>query len=434
MMTSSPASSNAYEILGLGRDATLADVRNTYRKLAMRHHPDMVADDRKEEAAALFTRITKAYEILEDEEIRRRYDHLLDRGVLPDLDHEVGEVPQARSLDEIVGGIYALDIDADQNRLLADVDSSLQTRVLLPGLYRNDAFQERILDVVRFQKVVESQGIKIPPGTLKEGWLVLTDLRVIALMKFEHVYETGNVKHTDVYFANPMFLFISMKDFAIHERGRVSAGQSVEVVDEEGQRIRVDFPVARSARLLLVASAYRLPLKVRVRADRKQEFRGAFLWATSPLIAWCVPFVLVFAKALVVTLLNGSRGPSHQYPVLDPELFRSTYDVLTGLYLTATAFYLTPLLVLGAWLRLDRAWNVNRAEFVFGALAVDYALGSDAVTQAREGGGPLAESYVPPDDLALGWLSERLRNEPRGAGNGVLVVATTSAPAPSAER
>jgi hypothetical protein len=391
----------------------------------------MVDDAGKAEAAVLFTRITRAYEILEDEETRRRYDHLLDRGVTPDLDREVADAPRPRSLFEIVGGIQALDIAADQDALLAGVDSSLRTRALLPILYRGEGFQERILDVVRFDRIVESAGIRIPPGVLKEGWLVLTDLRVIALTKFEHVYQTGNVKHTDIYFGNPTFLFITMKDFAIHELGRVSPIRSVEVVDEEGPRIRVTFPAARSARLLLVAWAYRLPLKVRARADRKQETTRAFLRAMSPLLAWCVPFALMFGRDIVFACYDRYQGTTNPTRAWDPGTFRSTYEFLTSWYATTAAFFLTPLLVLRAWLRLDRAWNVNRADAIFGPLPIDYAMGSDAVTQAREGGGPLAETYVPPEDLALGWLSERLRSEPWAAGRGVIAVASPAAPSPA---
>jgi hypothetical protein len=426
-LTASPSSSNAYEILGLGREATLAEVRHAYRKLAMRYHPDMVDGDRKAEAAALFTRITRACEILEDEETRRRYDHLLDCGVVPELQYEVRDAPPPRNLYEIVGGIHALDIDADQDRLLANVDSALRARVLLPSLYRADAFQERILDVVRFRKIVQSQGIKIPPGKLQQGWLVLTDLRVIALMKFEHIYQTGNVKHTDVYLANPTFLFISMKDFAIHERGRVSTSRSARVVDDEGHMIQVDFPAARSPRLLLVASAYRLPLKVRARADRKREFTRSFLWATGLLIAWCMPFVIMFVRSLIFAAYDRYYRMPNPTPLFDSGIYRGTYDFLTGLYLTSIAFFATPLLVMRAWLRLDRAWNLRRADEVFGRLPVDYALGSDAVTQAREGGGPLAESYVSPDDVALGWLAQRLRDEPWAADKGTLVVASSAA-------
>src|SRR5476649_1502026 len=61
-----------YVILGLDRDATLADVKRAYKRLARRHHPDINPGDRM--AAAQFRQIAEAYETLSDPERRRRYD------------------------------------------------------------------------------------------------------------------------------------------------------------------------------------------------------------------------------------------------------------------------------------------------------------------------------------------------------------------------
>lgn len=46
-----------------------------YRKLAMQHHPDKGGDEEE------FKLITKAYEILSDDEKRRRYDQFGEEGV-----------------------------------------------------------------------------------------------------------------------------------------------------------------------------------------------------------------------------------------------------------------------------------------------------------------------------------------------------------------
>lgn len=57
-----------YEILGVNKQATQEDIKKSYRKLAMTHHPDKGGD------AELFKEITKAYEVLSDETKRRNYD------------------------------------------------------------------------------------------------------------------------------------------------------------------------------------------------------------------------------------------------------------------------------------------------------------------------------------------------------------------------
>ena len=61
-----------YQILGVKRDATEAEIRTAYRKLAKKHHPDL--NPGKPEAAERFKEINQANDILSDPEKRRRYD------------------------------------------------------------------------------------------------------------------------------------------------------------------------------------------------------------------------------------------------------------------------------------------------------------------------------------------------------------------------
>ncbi|HVL65931.1 MAG TPA: J domain-containing protein [Vicinamibacterales bacterium] len=61
-----------YSVLGLPRGASVAEVKRAYRRLSRRYHPGINPGDRA--AAALFQRITEAYETLVDPERRRRYE------------------------------------------------------------------------------------------------------------------------------------------------------------------------------------------------------------------------------------------------------------------------------------------------------------------------------------------------------------------------
>src|SRR5688500_18378747 len=61
-----------YVVLGLPREATIADVKRAYRRLARRYHPDINPGD--DTAAAIFRRVAEAYEILSDPGRRRKYD------------------------------------------------------------------------------------------------------------------------------------------------------------------------------------------------------------------------------------------------------------------------------------------------------------------------------------------------------------------------
>ncbi|MGY3054702.1 curved DNA-binding protein [Pedobacter sp. UYEF25] len=61
-----------YKLLGLNKDATAADVKKAYRKLARKHHPDINPDNA--EAEKKFKEINEANEVLSDPEKRKKYD------------------------------------------------------------------------------------------------------------------------------------------------------------------------------------------------------------------------------------------------------------------------------------------------------------------------------------------------------------------------
>src|SRR5205823_10110158 len=61
-----------YVILGVEREATIADVKRAYKRLARKYHPDINPGDRRAEAQ--FRQIAEAYETLMDPDRRRRYD------------------------------------------------------------------------------------------------------------------------------------------------------------------------------------------------------------------------------------------------------------------------------------------------------------------------------------------------------------------------
>lgn len=63
---------NYYSLLGVPAGASVSDVKRAYRRLSRRYHPGINPGDRA--AAALFERITEAYETLVDAERRRQYD------------------------------------------------------------------------------------------------------------------------------------------------------------------------------------------------------------------------------------------------------------------------------------------------------------------------------------------------------------------------
>lgn len=61
-----------YKILGLDKSATDKDIKNAYRKLARKHHPDVNPNDK--EAQKKFQQINEANEVLSDPAKRKKYD------------------------------------------------------------------------------------------------------------------------------------------------------------------------------------------------------------------------------------------------------------------------------------------------------------------------------------------------------------------------
>jgi len=70
-----------YEVLGVNRDASEDEIKKSYRKLAMKHHPDRNPDNPKSEG--LFKEAKEAYEVLSDARKRAAYDQYGHAGIDP---------------------------------------------------------------------------------------------------------------------------------------------------------------------------------------------------------------------------------------------------------------------------------------------------------------------------------------------------------------
>ncbi len=62
-----------YQVLGVNKNASEAEIKSAYRKLARQYHPDLNKDNKN--AADKFKEISCAYDILGDKEKRRKYDN-----------------------------------------------------------------------------------------------------------------------------------------------------------------------------------------------------------------------------------------------------------------------------------------------------------------------------------------------------------------------
>jgi DnaJ-class molecular chaperone len=78
-----------YAILGIATNASHADIKTTYRKLASQLHPDKNASS---DAPAKFRKVQEAYEVLSDTDKRKTFDENRRRSLLDspiDTAHEI---------------------------------------------------------------------------------------------------------------------------------------------------------------------------------------------------------------------------------------------------------------------------------------------------------------------------------------------------------
>ena len=61
-----------YEVLGVAKDASDADIKKAYRQLAKQYHPDLHPGDT--ECEARFKEVAEAYAVLSDPDKRSKYD------------------------------------------------------------------------------------------------------------------------------------------------------------------------------------------------------------------------------------------------------------------------------------------------------------------------------------------------------------------------
>jgi curved DNA-binding protein len=62
-----------YKVMGVARDATETQIKQAYRKLARKYHPDV---SKEKDAEARFKEVGEAYEVLKSPEKRAAYDQL----------------------------------------------------------------------------------------------------------------------------------------------------------------------------------------------------------------------------------------------------------------------------------------------------------------------------------------------------------------------
>lgn len=98
------AKKDYYEVLGVNRDASEDEIKKSFKKLAMKYHPDRNPDNPKAEEQ--FKEAKEAYEILSDGQKRTAYDQYGHAGVDPSAGGFSGGGPGFSNFSDAFGDIF----------------------------------------------------------------------------------------------------------------------------------------------------------------------------------------------------------------------------------------------------------------------------------------------------------------------------------------
>ncbi len=155
-----------YEILGVSRDATESELKNAYRKLAHKYHPDKNPGDK--EAEENFKKAAEAYAVLSDAEKRAQYDRFGHAGmgnIGDDFAHGI-------NIQDIFGDIFG-DLfgggGGSGGRRRSQAERGSDLRYDLSIKFEEAAFGcEKDLTIKRLENCSTCNGSGAKPGTQKE--------------------------------------------------------------------------------------------------------------------------------------------------------------------------------------------------------------------------------------------------------------------------
>lgn len=99
------AKEDFYKLLDVGKNASEAEIKKSYKRMAMKYHPDRNTDN-PEAAEKKFKEIKEAYEILSDPKKRAAYDQFGHAGVDPSMGGGRGGFGGAENFSDIFGDVF----------------------------------------------------------------------------------------------------------------------------------------------------------------------------------------------------------------------------------------------------------------------------------------------------------------------------------------
>jgi DnaJ-class molecular chaperone len=152
-----------YQILGLPKDATGAQIRAAYYRLASRLHPDLHADafdaELRHKLTAVFSRVVEAYKMLSHGERREQYDRqLADGNVRWSADAAKAQTKIKRAEEQVRDGAARKFFVLGRNALLAGNGKAavMNLRMALSMEPHNDIIKA---ELARAEALAASQGV-----------------------------------------------------------------------------------------------------------------------------------------------------------------------------------------------------------------------------------------------------------------------------------
>ena len=159
-----------YEVLGVDRSATDADIKKAYRKLAKENHPDLNPEDKAAEAR--FKEINEAYEVLSDSEKKARYDQYGHAGVDPNFGGEggFGEGFDFGDLGDLFGSFFGGGFGSSRGRANPNAPQRGESiRMSVAIAFEEAAFGcEKEISVEKTETCETCHGSGSAPGTTPE--------------------------------------------------------------------------------------------------------------------------------------------------------------------------------------------------------------------------------------------------------------------------
>jgi curved DNA-binding protein len=160
-----------YKVMGVARDASADDIKQAYRRLARKYHPDV---SKEKDAVARFKEIGEAYEVLRDPEKRAAYDSLGSRPAGEDFrpppgwEFESGIGAGADAHSDFFENLFG-DLRSRGGFRARGFDASAEVELTLEEAFRGT---ERRLSVQRIraddrgrpQPYTQQVTVRIPPG------------------------------------------------------------------------------------------------------------------------------------------------------------------------------------------------------------------------------------------------------------------------------